>query len=121
MIGTQNRSFQSLFIQIILNSMHKYQPRIHLVRKRENSGGSSSSSSSSSSNSSSALEADEEFRSFIFPETAFIAVTAYQNQLVSSQFNNNDDDDDDDDDGDGDDDDDDHDDHSFIHSFWRLI
>lgn len=50
--------------------MHRYQPRVHLVRR---------------------LEADtrpivdlerEQFRTFVFPETVFTAVTAYQNQLV---------------------------------------
>ena len=49
--------------------MHKYQPRIHIVKKKD---------SSSIQN----LDA-EEFRTFIFPESTFIAVTAYQNQLVS--------------------------------------
>lgn len=56
---------------IILNSMHKYQPRVHIVRKKD-------LSSTSVTN----LEA-EEFRTFIFPETVFIAVTAYQNQLIT--------------------------------------
>ena len=50
--------------------MHKYQPRIHIVKKKD--------SSTNIQN----LEA-EEFRTFVFPETIFIAVTAYQNQLVS--------------------------------------
>jgi len=49
--------------------MHKYQPRIHLVRKRDDV--------STIQN----LEM-EEFRTFVFPETVFIGVTAYQNQLV---------------------------------------
>ena len=55
--------------QIILNSMHKYQSRVHIVRKKD---------VSSIQN----LDA-EEFRTFVFPETVFIGVTAYQNQLVS--------------------------------------
>lgn len=52
--------------------MHKYQPRIHLVLRREG-----------------AINApitdldQEEFKTFIFPECVFTAVTAYQNQLVS--------------------------------------
>ena len=58
--------------QIILNSMHKYQPRIHIIRRKESNGSDPIQS----------LEA-EEFRTFVFPETVFIAVTAYQNQLVS--------------------------------------
>lgn len=52
-----------LFSQTILNSMHKYQPRLHIVR------------------------ADDimklpysTFRTYVFPETEFIAVTAYQNE-----------------------------------------
>ena len=49
--------------------MHKYQPRIHLVRKRDDA------------NAVQSLET-EEFRTFVFPETVFIGVTAYQNQLV---------------------------------------
>ncbi|CAO2635730.1 T-box transcription factor TBX20 [Lemmus lemmus] len=47
---------------IILNSMHKYQPRVHIIKNLKS----------------------EEFRTFIFPETVFTAVTAYQNQLVSA-------------------------------------
>lgn len=60
-------------LQIILNSMHKYQPRIHIVKKRDNINEATSITN---------LDA-EEFRTFVFPETVFIAVTAYQNQLVS--------------------------------------
>ncbi|VDP09479.1 unnamed protein product [Soboliphyme baturini] len=45
---------------VILNSMHKYQPRIHLTAFQT-----------------------EEFKTFIFPETQFTAVTAYQNQLIT--------------------------------------
>ncbi|XKL61072.1 hypothetical protein PGB90_008129 [Kerria lacca] len=54
--------------QIVLNSMHRYQPRIHLVKWRDHGGPIVD------------LEA-EQFRSFVFPETVFTAVTAYQNQL----------------------------------------
>lgn len=53
--------------------MHKYQPRIHIVKKKDSTPNQSSITS---------LDA-EEFKTFIFPETVFIAVTAYQNQLVS--------------------------------------
>lgn len=59
-----------LLLQIVLNSMHRYQPRIHLVKWREHSGGVQD------------LEA-EEYRTYIFPETVFTAVTAYQNQLIT--------------------------------------
>ena len=54
--------------------MHRYQPRVHLIRR---------------------LETDarpivdlerEQFRTYVFPETVFTAVTAYQNQLVSPSF-----------------------------------
>ncbi|CAH1779213.1 unnamed protein product [Owenia fusiformis] len=58
---------------IILNSMHKYQPRIHIVKKKDNSSGQQSIQN---------LDA-EEFRTFVFPECVFIAVTAYQNQLIT--------------------------------------
>ncbi|KAJ8921064.1 hypothetical protein NQ315_015860 [Exocentrus adspersus] len=56
--------------QIVLNSMHRYQPRIHLVKWREHSGPVSD------------LE-QEQYRTFVFPETVFTAVTAYQNQLIT--------------------------------------
>ena len=54
------------FSQIILNSMHKYQPRVHVVQANDiftmrwNS-----------------------FNTYAFEETVFIAVTAYQNEQVS--------------------------------------
>ncbi|OQR66966.1 T-box protein H15-like [Tropilaelaps mercedesae] len=57
---------------IVLNSMHKYQPRIHLVRRR-----------TSASNSPIGNVEDEECATFVFPETTFTAVTAYQNQLIT--------------------------------------
>ena len=53
--------------------MHKYQPRIHIVKKKDSTPNLPSITT---------LEA-EEFKTFVFPETTFIAVTAYQNQLVS--------------------------------------
>ncbi|XP_076269881.1 T-box transcription factor TBX20-like isoform X2 [Rhynchophorus ferrugineus] len=56
---------------LVLNSMHKYQPRIHLVKRPD---GSSSNVTD--------LE-NEEYKTFIFPETIFTAVTAYQNQLIT--------------------------------------
>lgn len=52
--------------QTILNSMHKYQPRFHLVRAND------------------ILKLPySTFRSYVFKETEFIAVTAYQNEKVS--------------------------------------
>lgn len=46
----------------MLNSLHKYEPRIHIVKV----GG-----------------PQKMISSFAFPETQFIAVTAYQNEEVS--------------------------------------
>ncbi|XP_060081063.1 T-box transcription factor TBX20-like [Ylistrum balloti] len=57
--------------QMILNSMHKYQPRIHIVKKK-----------ATTPNTITNLEG-EEYRTFVYPETVFIAVTAYQNQLIT--------------------------------------
>lgn len=50
--------------------MHKYQPRIHIVRK-----------TSLTPNPLTSLKMTDH-KTFVFPETGFIAVTAYQNQLV---------------------------------------
>ncbi|KAF5398237.1 hypothetical protein PHET_08564 [Paragonimus heterotremus] len=61
---------------IILNSMHKYQPRVHLVRRSCLEGANHLPVKSLDS-----LK-PEEIKSFEFSETVFIAVTAYQNQLV---------------------------------------
>ncbi|XP_039767269.1 T-box transcription factor TBX10 [Ornithorhynchus anatinus] len=54
---------------IILNSMHRYQPRFHVVfvDPRRNSE----------------LYAHENFKSFVFAETQFTAVTAYQNHRIT--------------------------------------
>ncbi|KAF5899117.1 T-box transcription factor TBX3-like isoform X4, partial [Clarias magur] len=50
----------------ILNSMHKYQPRLHLVRADD------------------LLKLPySAFRTFVFPVTEFIAVTAYQNDKIT--------------------------------------
>lgn len=57
---------------LVLNSMHKYQPRIHLV-KRPDSGTAKS-----------IVDLEKEpHKTFIFPEAIFTAVTAYQNQLIT--------------------------------------
>uniref|UniRef100_T1IXJ9 T-box domain-containing protein n=1 Tax=Strigamia maritima TaxID=126957 RepID=T1IXJ9_STRMM len=52
--------------QIVINSMHRYQPRIHIIK----------------------VEIPSPIKcyinSFTFPETQFIAVTAYQNQEVTN-------------------------------------
>ncbi|XP_078063434.1 T-box transcription factor TBX1-like [Mustelus asterias] len=54
---------------IILNSMHRYQPRFHVVfvDPRKDSQ----------------RHAAENFKSFLFPETQFTAVTAYQNHRIT--------------------------------------
>ncbi|XP_029960790.1 T-box transcription factor TBX3-like [Salarias fasciatus] len=50
----------------ILNSMHKYQPRFHVVKAND------------------ILKLPySTFRTYIFPETEFIAVTAYQNDKIT--------------------------------------
>ncbi|KAJ8312806.1 hypothetical protein KUTeg_010179 [Tegillarca granosa] len=50
----------------ILNSMHKYQPRFHLVRAND------------------ILKLPySAFRTYVFKETSFIAVTAYQNEKIT--------------------------------------
>ncbi|KAG8146218.1 hypothetical protein E2320_012591 [Naja naja] len=52
----------------ILNSMHKYQPRFHIVRAND------------------ILKLPySTFRTYVFPETEFIAVTAYQNDKLTLQ------------------------------------
>ncbi|XP_077383339.1 eomesodermin-like [Festucalex cinctus] len=58
----------SISQMIILQSLHKYQPRVHVVEVTENS-----------------MEdnANPKTQSFIFPETQFIAVTAYQNTDIT--------------------------------------
>lgn len=52
--------------QTILNSMHKYQPRFHLVRASD------------------IMQLPySTFRTYVFSETMFIAVTAYQNEKIT--------------------------------------
>ncbi|CAG2158542.1 unnamed protein product [Oppiella nova] len=58
--------FVSINIPTILNSMHKYQPRFHLVRAND------------------LLKLPySTFRTYVFKETEFIAVTAYQNEKIT--------------------------------------
>jgi T-box protein 1 len=57
---------------IILNSMHRYQPRFHIVYLP-----------SKNSNNTNEENCTDNFKTFVFPETAFTAVTAYQNHRVS--------------------------------------
>lgn len=51
--------------QIMLNSLHKYEPRLHIIKVG-------------------AAEANRTIVSVSFPETQFIAVTAYQNEEITS-------------------------------------
>ncbi|KAK3084510.1 hypothetical protein FSP39_014583 [Pinctada imbricata] len=53
---------------IILNSMHKYQPRFHVVYVNPKSEDCSIT---------------ENFKTYIFPESKFMAVTAYQNHRIT--------------------------------------
>ncbi|XP_050442827.1 T-box transcription factor TBX1-like [Adelges cooleyi] len=54
---------------IILNSMHRYQPRFHVLYIPGRDEGPSHSSNN--------------FKTFMFPETKFTAVTAYQNHRIT--------------------------------------
>lgn len=54
---------------IVLQSLHKYQPRLHIVEVKEDGTEDPFLSSKA--------------QTFVFPETQFIAVTAYQNADVS--------------------------------------
>lgn len=54
--------------------MHKYQPRVHLVRYEDKAPTGTLLSDIT----------DLDRKTFTFPETQFIGVTAYQNQLVSN-------------------------------------
>ncbi|XP_039938405.1 T-box transcription factor TBX4 [Hirundo rustica] len=56
------------FGHIILNSMHKYQPRLHIVKADENNAFGSKNTA---------------FCTHIFPETSFISVTSYQNHKIT--------------------------------------
>ena len=67
----------SFLLQIILNSMHKYQPRFHVILDEAGKGNSRASLHEMNK---------DHLRTFIFPETQFMAVTAYQNHMVSKYF-----------------------------------
>ncbi|CAI5442257.1 unnamed protein product [Caenorhabditis angaria] len=58
---------------LILNSMHKYQPRIHIVQRPKQLP----------LDPNKVVLSDELHATFTFPETQFMAVTAYQNQLIT--------------------------------------
>ncbi|CAG2104388.1 unnamed protein product, partial [Medioppia subpectinata] len=56
--------------------MHKYQPRVHLVKLRPDYHYNGNTPVISN------IEY-QQYRTYVFPETQFIAVTAYQNQLIT--------------------------------------
>uniref|UniRef100_A0A4W5R7L6 T-box transcription factor 15 n=1 Tax=Hucho hucho TaxID=62062 RepID=A0A4W5R7L6_9TELE len=58
---------------IILHSMHKYQPRVHVIRK----------DFSSDLSPTKPVPSGEGVKTFSFPETVFTTVTAYQNQQIT--------------------------------------
>lgn len=60
-------------LQIILNSMHRYQPRFHVVYVDPRKD--------------SEKYAEENYKTFVFEETRFTAVTAYQNHRVRNLLN----------------------------------
>lgn len=62
----------AFFLQIILNSMHRYQPRFHVVYVDPRKD--------------SEKYAEENYKTFVFEETRFTAVTAYQNHRVSDFY-----------------------------------
>lgn len=58
---------------IILHSMHKYQPRIHIIKKKDTSD-------------TVAVDVEKPSslrKTFVFPDTVFTTVTAYQNQQIT--------------------------------------
>lgn len=57
--------------QVVLNSLHKYQPKVHIIKVETTDGR--------------RVEQRNRVETFQFVETQFIAVTAYQNENVSTQ------------------------------------
>lgn len=64
------------WLQIILNSMHRYQPRFHIVYLPPKTLPHTNDPNAQ----------HNLYRRFIFSETSFTAVTAYQNQRVSTVY-----------------------------------
>lgn len=79
-------------LQVILNSLHKYQPRIHIVRIGSNGEDETEGLADSCKvNDDTRTKRVEDkavcslgsvIASYTFPETGFVAVTAYQNEEV---------------------------------------
>ncbi len=70
--------------------MHKYQPRVHIIKKPDEPSKMNSLNAMlfANANSQYRLHSSDdleglEYKTFVFPETSFIAVTAYQNQLIT--------------------------------------
>jgi hypothetical protein len=59
--------------------MHKYQPRLHVVRRERGQ-------KLLDGNSANFDITQEQYKTFQFTETQFMAVTAYQNQLVRQKL-----------------------------------
>lgn len=72
LLTTKLRPLPLVSAQIILHSMHKYQPRVHVIRKECGEELSAVR----------AVPVGEGTRSLSFTETVFTTVTAYQNQQV---------------------------------------
>ena len=62
--------------QIMLNSLHKYEPRVYIVRV-SGSGGQADTGGHSQ-------QQQQQVWTFPFPPTQFVAVTAYQNEDVTA-------------------------------------
>ena len=73
MMSILNFPVFSFRFQIVLNSMHRYQPRIHLVRLTPGQNIPVTPKEL----------AELDHKTYVFPETIFTAVTAYQNQLIT--------------------------------------
>lgn len=69
-MNEKKRPVDSVWFQIILNSMHRYQPRCHVVVAPSPPG-------------SGPDPRTENFKTFSFAETRFTAVTAYQNHRIT--------------------------------------
>ncbi|XP_067397008.1 T-box transcription factor TBX21 [Emydura macquarii macquarii] len=67
---TNNKGASNNITQmIVLQSLHKYQPRLHVVEVKEGDGDEAYAAAHT--------------QTFVFPETQFIAVTAYQNADIT--------------------------------------
>jgi len=63
--------------------MHKYQPRIHLVRLKPHDDQQQQQTAQPAETLSDLQLTSDSVMTFVFSETTFTAVTAYQNQLVN--------------------------------------